>query len=362
MYNHIKNKKEEIENKIKLKEKIKKEKEEINNKINEQNKKNSTINKNIWGGTHCKWQKSNMDWKDPGAQILFKRTKTIDDLKNAKEETAFQRKIIDMGDSDNIDIISDQKKFINIDIDKFRTKKIINNENNVEQSKEILNTMPNSTLNTYQKIRIINNDLTTSNFLNNSTNENLNKMFKRINNNIKSARLSKSKNKKDNFIKIMGKNSNIKEKYTINTNINKKMYDDYSLIYSTKANNTLDKFNNLDIKKIFGEKGVHIFDIKKNELSIGDMNKIKFKIRENEDENIKTLEQKIKLVEIDLNKNKYKVKIKKEEDIKKSVIKNNKEKEMKNINNKNTLIKKKKNLISRFPVVDLKYKNMSNKK
>ena len=35
---------------------------------------------------------------------------------------------------------------------------------------------------------------------------------------------------------------------------------------------------------------------------------------------------------------------------------------MKNINNKNTLIKKKKNLISRFPVVDLKYKNMSNKK
>ena len=362
MYNHIKNKKEEIENKIKLKEKIKKEKEEINNKINEQNKKNSTLNKNIWGGTHCKWQKSNMDWKDPGAQILFKRTKTIDDLKNAKEETAFQRKIIDMGDSDNIDIISDQKKFINIDIDKFRTKKIINNENNVEQSKEILNTMPNSTLNTYQKIRIINNDLTTSNFLNNSTNENLNKMFKRINNNIKSARLSKSKNKKDNFIKIMGKNSNIKEKYTINTNINKKMYDDYSLIYSTKANNTLDKFNNLDIKKIFGEKGVHIFDIKKNELSIGDMNKIKFKIRENEDENIKTLEQKIKLVEIDLNKNKYKVKIKKEEDIKKRVIKNNKEKEMKNINNKNTLIKKKKNLISRFPVVDLKYKNMSNKK
>ena len=77
----------------------------------------------------------------------------------------------------------------------------------------------------------------------------------------------------------------------------KKMYDDYSLIYSTKANNTLDKFNNLDIKKIFGEKGVHIFDIKKNELSIGDMNKIKFKIRENEDENIKTLEQKIKLHE-----------------------------------------------------------------
>ena len=361
MYNYIKNKNEEIKNKIKMKEKIKREKEEINNKINEQNKKNSTLNKNIWGGTHCRWQKSNMDWKDPGTQVLFKKTKTIGDLKNGKEETAFQRKIIDMGDSDDIDIISERKKFLNIDIDKYRTKKIINNDNNVEQAKEILNTMPNNTLNTYQKMRIINNDLTTSNFLNNSTNENLNKMFKRINNNIKSERLSKSKKKKDNFIKIMGKNSNIKEKYTINKNINKKMYDDYSLIYSTKANNTLDKFNNLDIKKIFGEKGIHIFDIKKNELNIGDMNKIKFKIRESEDENIKTLEEKIKLVEIDLNKNKYKVKIKKEEDIKKRLIKNNKEKEMKDMNNKNTLIKRKKNLISQYPVVDLKYKNMSKK-
>ena len=361
MYNYIKNKNEEIKNKIKLKEKIKREKEEINNKINEQNKKNSTLNKNIWGGTHCRWQKSNMDWKDPGTQVLFKKTKTIGDLKNGKEETAFQRKILDMGDSDDIDIISERKKFLNIDIDKYRTKKIINNDNNVEQAKEILNTMPNNTLNTYQKMRIINNDLTTSNFLNNSTNENLNKMFKRINNNIKSERLSKSKKKKDNFIKIMGKNSNIKEKYTINTNINKKMYDDYSLIYSTKANNTLDKFNNLDIKKIFGEKGIHIFDIKKNELNIGDMNKIKFKIRESEDENIKTLEEKIKLVEIDLNKNKYKVKIKKEEDIKKRLIKNNKEKEMKDMNNKNALIKRKKNLISQYPVVDLKYKNMSKK-
>ena len=361
MYNYIKNKNEEIKNKIKLKEKIKREKEEINNKINEQNKKNSTLNKNIWGGTHCRWQKSNMDWKDPGTQVLFKKTKTIGDLNNGKEETAFQRKILDMGDSDDIDIISERKKFLNIDIDKYRTKKIINNDNNVEQAKEILNTMPNNTLNTYQKMRIINNDLTTSNFLNNSTNENLNKMFKRINNNIKSERLSKSKKKKDNFIKIMGKNSNIKEKYTINKNINKKMYDDYSLIYSTKANNTLDKFNNLDIKKIFGEKGIHIFDIKKNELNIGDMNKIKFKIRESEDENIKTLEEKIKLVEIDLNKNKYKVKIKKEEDIKKRLIKNNKEKEMKDMNNKNTLIKRKKNLISQYPVVDLKYKNMSKK-
>ena len=361
MYNYVKNKKEEFENKLKMKEKIKKEKEEINNKINEQNKKNTSRNKNIWGGTHCKWQKSNMNWTDTGAQILFKKTKTESNLKNTKDETAFQRKLKDLGDSDNIDILSEQKKLLNIDIDKYRTKTIIKTDNNVEQAKEVLNTMPNNAFNTYQKLKIINNDLTTSNFLNNTTNENLNKMFKRINNNIKSARLSKSKKKSSNYIKIMGKNSNIKEKYTNNKNLNKKMYDDYSLIYSTKANNTLDKFNILDIKKIFGEKGVHIFDVKKNELGIGDMNKIKFKIRESEDENIKTLEQKIKLVEIDLNKNKYKVKIKKEEDIKKKAMNNNKEKQMKDINNKNVLARGKKRLISQYPVADLKYKNFSKK-
>ena len=361
MYNFIKNKKEERENKLKLKEKIRKEKEEINNKINEQNIKNSTLNKNIWGGTHCRWQKSNMDWKDLGAQVLFKKTKTVSNFKNEKAETAFQRKIRDLDGSENIDIISERKKFINVNIDKFRTKRFINDDNNVEQAKEILNTMPNSVLNTDQKFNIINNNLTTSNFLNNSTNENLSKMFNRINNNIKSTRLCKSKKKTSNYIKIMGKNSNEKDKTLISKNLNKKMYDGYSLIYSTKANNTLDKFNTLDIKKIFGEKGVHIFDVKKNELGIGDMNKIKFKIRENEDENIKTLEQKIKMVEIDLNKNKYKVKIKKEEDMNKNAMKNNKEKELKDSNSKNTLPKRRKNLISQFPIIDLKYKNFSKK-
>ena len=64
MDDYIKNKKEEKENKLKLKEKIEKEKEkeELNSKINGQNKKNLCLNKNIWGGIHSKWQKSNMDW------------------------------------------------------------------------------------------------------------------------------------------------------------------------------------------------------------------------------------------------------------------------------------------------------------
>ena len=261
MNDYIKNKNKEKENKLKLKEKIQKEKSEMNNKINDKNKKNLCLNKNIWGGSHCKWQKSNMDWKDPGAQLLFKKTNTEANLnKNKSEITAFQRKLNDLADSDNVDTLSERKKILNID--KFRIKKIINeDDNNIEQTKEILQTLPNNVLRTDQKIKIINSS-TTSKFLNNSTNENLSKMVNRINNNIKSARLSKSKKISPNYIKIMGKNSHM-DKNNINNKSNKKIFKDYSMIYSTKSTNKLDNLNPMEIKKIFVSKGIHIFDIKK---------------------------------------------------------------------------------------------------
>ena len=362
MDNYIKNKNKEKENKLKLKEKIQKEKSEMNNKINDKNKKNLCLNKNIWGGSHCKWQKSNMDWKDPGAQLLFKKTNTEANLnKNKSEITAFQRKLNDLADSDNVDTLSERKKILNID--KFRIKKIINeDDNNIEQTKEILQTLPNNVLRTDKKIKIINSS-TTSNFLNNSTNENLSKMVNRINNNIKSARLSKSKKISPNYIKIMGKNSHM-DKNNINNKSNKKIFKDYSMIYSTKSTNKLDNLNPMEIKKIFVSKGIHIFDIKKEELGIGKTNKIKFKVRENEEDNKNDdLEQKIKMVEIDLNKNKYKVSIKKDEEIKKKKINNNNDNSLKETNNKTTYKdNRKRDWLGQFPVVNLKYKNLNNQK
>ena len=362
MNDYIKNKNKEKENKLKLKEKIQKEKSEMNNKINDKNKKNLCLNKNIWGGSHCKWQKSNMDWKDPGAQLLFKKTNTEANLnKNKSEITAFQRKLNDLADSDNVDTLSERKKILNID--KFRIKKIINeDDNNIEQTKEILQTLPNNVLRTDQKIKIINSS-TTSKFLNNSTNENLSKMVNRINNNIKSARLSKSKKISPNYIKIMGKNSHM-DKNNINNKSNKKIFKDYSMIYSTKSTNKLDNLNPMEIKKIFVSKGIHIFDIKKEELGIGKTNKIKFKVRENEEDNKNDdLEQKIKMVEFDLNKNKYKVSIKKDEEIKKKKINNNNDNSLKESNNKTTFKdNRKRDWLGQFPVVNLKYKNLNNQK
>ena len=360
MNSYIKNKKEE-ENKIKLKSKTKKEKEEINNKMNEKNKKNLCLNNNRWGGTHCKWQKSNMDWKDPGAQYLFKKNNTVSNFKNNENDlTAFQRKLNDLADSDNIDTLSEIKK--SLDIAKFKVKKNINvDDNNVEETKEILNTMPNNVLRLDQKIKIINGS-TTSKFLNKSTNENLIKMCNRINNSIKNTRLSKNKKKNNTVIKIMGNNSHINDINKNNNNIyNKIINNDYLLIYSTKAINNFDNLNPTDIKKIFGAKGIHIFDIRTNQQNSGKINKIQFKIRENEEDNKNDLEQKIKLVENDLNNNKFKVSIKKGENMNKIKNNNIKEKLFRDINNKHNLVKRKKNLISQFPVVDHKYKRLVQK-
>ena len=127
-----------------------------------------------------------------------------------------------------------------------------------------------------------------------------------------STRLSKNKKKKDSIIKIMGKNSGLNKTFNnTNSNENNNEYKDlnYTLVYPKR--NQFDRFENQDIKKIFGNKGVHIYDVKKSELSVGDLNTIKFKVREG-DSNDKSIEEKIKIVEDDLIKNKYKVSINKD--------------------------------------------------
>ena len=105
-----------------------------------------------------------MDWKDPGTQYLFKKNNTVSNFKNDENYlTAFQRKLNDLAHSDNIDTLSEIKK--SLDIGKFKVKKNINvDDDNVEEIKEILNTMPNNVLKLDQKIKIINGS-TTSIFL-----------------------------------------------------------------------------------------------------------------------------------------------------------------------------------------------------
>ena len=315
MDDFISGKIKENESKKILKEKIKKENEEMAMKIKKLKKQNLNKENN-------KLRPNTMKWTDPESQIFSRKTKG--DLNNNQEETtAFQRKLKDLEDSNNIDILSKNKKSINIKKIK-KVNNINNDDNNVNKIREIINTIPDNSLREDQKIGIINSS-TTSNFLNNTKNdEKLKKYYQTINTNIKSVRQSRSKKKNDKIIKIMGKNSKT-TRTNKSTNKNEKTdkIQYYTLVYSTK-HNKFDKFGNDDIKKIFGSKGVHVYDVKKNELGIGDLNSVKFKVRQNDEENEKNIEEKIKLVEDDLNKNKYRVKINKDE-IKKITKDNRKE-------------------------------------
>ena len=355
MDDYLNNKEKESEHKKILKEKIKKEREEMNKKLTELRKQN--LEK---GNT--KLHPSTLKWTDRNAELYFKKTYTMGNSNNNKEEeiNAFQRKQKDLADSNNIDILSKANKSFNIK--KLKKNNDINDDDdNILKIKDILNTLPTKSLRIDQKINIINKS-TTSNFLNNWKNDQkLKNYYKSINNNIKSARQSKSKIKKDNIIKIMGKNSKInKNNKTTNNSKNKNDYKvhNYTLVYSTKYSK-FDKFGNDDIKKIFGKKGIHIYDVRKNELSVGDLNNVKFKVKESEENSENNIEEKIKLVEEDLIKNKYKVNINKDK-IKKLTkdSRNPAEKEAKRKINK-TPYKSKgiKYFTNQFPKVDLKYKN-----
>ena len=150
-----------------------------------------------------------------------------------------------------------------------------------------------------QKRFLISNS-TTSKFLNKSNKEEKFKKIKKCSKNIMSTRLSKGKKKKDNIIKIMGKNSGLNKTFNNKNskdNSNEYIGLNYTLVYPKR--NQFDRFENQDIKKIFGNKGVYIYDVKKNEFSVGDLNTIKFKVRET-DSNDNSIEEKIKLVEDDL--------------------------------------------------------------
>jgi TfoX/Sxy family transcriptional regulator of competence genes len=93
---------------------------------------------------------------------------------------------------------------------------------------------------------------------------------------------------------------------------------DYILSYSTKGQ--FEKFEEGDIKKMFGNKGIHIYDIQKNMFDKGTYNTIRFKVRENEEEG--NLKQKIEEVKKELAEKDFKIQINPEK--KKDIRKNTK--------------------------------------
>ena len=291
------------------------------NKSRNQNLQGQEYDRNIWGAIHNNWEKSNLDWKNTNTEIIFGKTFSgrfpklnLEKIKEKEEEDAFQRKVKHLSDSGFKDTINESIK------SKRNWKKVPLTErlnySNLEQIDEVLNEIPDNVLMPDKKMKIIGNTNTTdfngnvglnSNYLN----------YKKYHKNF----LNKNENmkKKEPKIKIMSGEDNKSKKILLNkTFTNNKIHDDYKIhdyiiSYDSKAKSektNFDKFNENEVKLIFSKKGIHIYDIQKNYFDNGKYNTIKFKIRENEGEQI--LNEKLKKLEDDLAKKQYKISITKE--------------------------------------------------
>ena len=279
---------------------------------NENPKRDLTNNdRSLWGAVHTKWEKSNLDWKNPETELMFGTGVSQDVNKNfgPKGPNAFQRKLNQLADTKNKDTINEEKKIPINNIQKPPSTEIVNSEG-LEKVEEILKEMPNIKEDKKLKIKME----TTTSLVNGECDwdkkaKTLNRFYTNPNFN------NKFKNKnKEIIIKVGQKDKKENEK-----EIGKKAghdFLDYILSYSTKGQ--FEKFEEGDIKKIFGSKGIHVYDIQKNMFDKGTYNTIKFKVRKNEEEG--NLKQKLEEVKKELEKKDYKIQInpEKKKDIKKN--------------------------------------------
>ena len=299
--------------------------EKINTRIEEEKAKNDRYEKyhlandnpkrdltgndrSQWGAVHTKWEKSNLDWRSPETELMFGTGLSQDVNKDfgPKGPNAFQRKLNQLADTKNKDTISEEKKFPINNIEKPPSTNTVNGEG-LEKIEEILNEMPNIKDDTKLKIKM---DATTSVLAGDNDWDRKAKTLTKFYTNPNFLNKNKSKNKE---LTIKVGNKDKKENETKSGHD----YCDYVLSYPTKSH--FEKYDEGDIKKIFGSKGVHIYDIQKNMFDKGTYNTIKFKVRENEEQG--NLKQKMEEVKKDLEKKDYKVEIipEKKKDNKKNI-------------------------------------------
>ena len=281
---------------------------------NENPKRDLTNNdRSLWGSVHTKWEKSNIDWKSPETELMFGTGVSQDVNQNfgPKGPNAFQRKLNQLADTKNKDTISEEKKAPINNLKKPPPNEVVNSAG-LEKVEEILNEMPNLKEDKKLKIKM---DATTS-LLNGECDwdqkaKTLNRFYTNPNFN------NMHKNKKKEVVIKVGQKDKIENEKEISTKTGHD-YCDYVLSYPTKGQ--FEKYEEGDIKKIFGNKGIHVYDIQKNMFDKGTYNTIKFKVRENEDEG--NLKQKMDEVKKELEKKDYKIEINPEK--KKSIKKNSK--------------------------------------
>ena len=301
--------------------------EKINSRIEKQKAKNngyerfhlgnenqkrdlSNNDRSLWGSVHTKWEKSNLDWRDPQTEVMFGIGISKDVNKNfgPNGPNAFQRKLNNLADTKNKDTINEEKKIPINNLQKPPSEEKMNSEV-LEKVEEVLNDISNLKEDKKFKIKM---EATTS-ILNpglewDKKAKTLNKFYTNPN------FTNKSKNKNKPIMTRIG--APISKRGKENEKKSGHDYADFVLSYPIKGQ--FEKFEEGDIKKIFEIKGVHIYDIQKNMFDKGVYNTIKFKVRENEEEG--NLKQKMDEITKDFEKQNYKVLINKQEkkDLKKN--------------------------------------------
>ena len=250
---------------------------------------------------------SNMTWDNPSSEVMYSPDYTKNLYKNygPKGPTAYQRRLHQFADSDNLDTLSGLKKNYGNNFKSVKKPKTDEIKNKEEQKKieKILEGVQN--LSEGKKILIKMN----SSILDFNDDKELEKKTKDLNNFLKKEKTKKKE--------ITDKINHIDNKKIANN----KNFDNYIITYGIREGNNFEKYNENEIKNIFGKKGINVYDIHKNNFARGrSYNTIELKIAGNNINN--DLNKRIKLIQDDLIKKNCKVKIekiKKSNNIKKTV-------------------------------------------
>lgn len=293
-----------------FKEKVK----EIDDRLEKEKKKNYNRNvlgmpyqrinppsrnqdKGLFGSVHSRWARTNIDWNSPETEVMFATTYTdkIREDFGPKGPTAFQRKLIQNADSQNLDTLSGLAKSPLKNFKKPPREDIINSETS-KKLDEFVYHMPDLTDGQKLTIRAKASVLDVKNddeF--ESKTRTLKEFYKKK---------PKIERKKDITEKINERKQNPEKEKEYGD----KGYHDFVLTYAVRGNQ-FDKLDNYEIKNLFAKKGVQIYDINKKPFDKAGYNRITFKVKGIDASG--QISDKIKQVKDDLIKNNYKINIEK---------------------------------------------------
>ena len=262
--------------------------------IKREKKDSINTDRSLYGSVNSRWRQSNIDWKSPEAQIMFNSTFSDEN----KCQTARERKRSQLAGSQNADILSGIEKQ---PYDDYNLNNEFQNNSGKKKLDNLIDEIPN--LNDGEKLGI----KMKSSALDCNNDEDFDKRGKMLND-FYAGKHNRINREKEITGKVNDKHDKISNEYR-NKNNNDNLYHDYVITYATKGNNQFEKFDEIDIQKLLGTKGILVYDVHKNPFGKGNYNMINLKIKGNDSNN--ELYNKVKRAQDELRKQNYKINIEK---------------------------------------------------